>query len=169
MTYEPRQRRSKSRASQSRTGPAPSVRATTGCCRPFGQRLLYLSPTGLPVSSASTPAAATDDRAGIEASLHGKAATQFDSSGAVVRIYQTTLDQRGGQPRVARAASTRARSWLRPSPFHHEPFSWSIALTVCCPTNWPKFFKSWYRSNAVRFHPTTRRKPLHKLRHLPRK
>lgn len=169
MTYGPRQRRSKSRAPQSRTGSAPAVRATARCRRPFGQRLLDLSPASLPLSSASKPAAATNNRAGIKVGLHGKADAQFDSARAVVRICQATLDQRGGQPRVARAAATRARSWLRPSPLHHEPFSWSIALTVCYPTNWPKSFKSWYRSNVVRSPPATRSKPLHKLRHLPRK
>ena len=155
----------KSRAPQSRTGSAPAVRAATGCCRPVSQRLLYLSQASLPLPSASAPATATHDRAGVEASLHSKAAAQLDSTGAVVRICQTTLDQRGGQPRVARAVATRARSWLRPRPLHREPFSCNIALTVCYPTNWPRFFRSWYRSSAVRFHPTTHRK----LRHLPRK
>jgi hypothetical protein len=42
-------------------------------------------------------------------------------------------------------------------------------LTVCYPINWLKFFKSWYRNNVVRFHPTTFSKPLQKPRHLPRR
>ena len=162
VTYESCQRRSKGRTSQPRAGFAPAVRATSGRRRAPGQRLLNLSTTGISLPSAGTSAEGARSRDRIEVGIHGKAATQYDSAGAVVRICQTTLDQRGGQPRVARASATRARSWLRPGRFHHVPFSWSIVSTVCCPTSWPRSFSPWYRINAGQSqlqYPTARHKP----------
>lgn len=148
MAYESRQRRSKSRTAQPRAGFAPAVRATSRGRRAPGQRLLHLSTTGISLPSAGTSAEGARDRDRIEAGIHGKAAARFDSAGTVVRICQTTLDRRGGQPRVVGAAATRARSWLRPDRFRHVPFSWSIVSTVCCPTSWPRSFSPWCRINA---------------------
>jgi hypothetical protein len=148
MTYESCQRRSKGRTSQPRARFAPAVRATSRGRRASGQRLLNLSTTGLSLPSAGTSAEGARSRDRVEVGVHGKAATQYDSAGAVVCICQTTLDQRGGQPRVARAAATRARSWLRPDCFRHGAFSWSIVSTVCCPTSWPRYFSLWCRTNA---------------------
>ena len=148
MTYESRQRRSKSRTAQPRAGFASAVRATSRDGRALGQRLLHLSTTGISLPSAGTSAEGARSGDRIEAGIHGKATARFDSTGAVVCICQTTLDQRGGQPRVARAAATRARSWLRPSHFHHALFSWNIVLIVCCPTSWPRSFNSWCRINV---------------------
>ena len=163
MTYESRQRRSKSRTAQPRAGFAPAVRATSRGRRALGQRLLHLSTTGISLPSAGTSAEGARSGDRIEAGIHGKAAARFDSEGTVVRICQTTLDQRGGQPRVARAVATRARSWLRPSHFHHALFNWNIVLTVCCPTSWPKSFSSWCRINAGRSRPQ-RPSAIHQVR-----
>jgi hypothetical protein len=148
MTHESCQRRSKGRTSKSRAGFAPAVRATSRGRRAPGQRLLPLSTTGISLPSAGTSAEGTRSGNRIEAGIHGKATARFDSAGAVVCICQTTLDQRGGQPRVTRAAATRARSWLRQDRFPHVPFSWSIVSTVCCPTSWPRSFSPWCRINA---------------------
>ena len=153
MTYESCQRRSESRAPQPRTGFAPAVRATSRGRRTSGPRLLNLSTAGISLPSAGTSAEGARSRDRIEAGIHGKAAARFDSAGAVVRICQTTLDQRGGQPRVNRAAATRARSWLRPDRFRHVLFSWSIVSTVYCPINWPRPSRFWCRTNAGQSQP----------------
>src|SRR5258706_14823271 len=86
MTYESRQRRSKSRAPQLRTGFTPAVRATAGRRRAPGQRLLHLSTTGISLPSAGTSAEGARSRNRIEVGVHRKAATQYDSAGAGVRI-----------------------------------------------------------------------------------
>jgi hypothetical protein len=148
MTYESGQRSSKSRTTQPRAGFAPAVRATSRGRRAPGPRLFHLAATGISLPSAGTSAEGARDRDRIEVGIHGKAATRFDSAGAVVRICQTTLDQRGGQPRVVGAAATRARAWLRPDRFRHVLFSWSIVSTVCYPTSWLRFFSPWYRING---------------------
>jgi hypothetical protein len=148
MTYESRQRCSKSRTTQPRAGLAPAVRATSRGRRAPGQRLLHLSTTGLSLPSAGTSAEGASNRDRIEVGIHGKAAARFDSAGAVVRICQTTLDQRGGQPRVVGSAATRARSWLRPDRFRHVLFIWSIVSAVCYPTSWLRSFSLWCRINA---------------------
>jgi len=148
MTYESCQRRSKGRTSQPRAGFAPAFRATSGGRRAPGQRLLHLSTTGISLPSAGTSAEGARSRDRIEVGIHGKATARFDSARAVVCICQTTLDQRGGQPRVVGAAATRARSWLRPDRFRRVPFNWSIVSTVCCPTSWPRSFSLWCRINA---------------------
>ena len=148
MTYESGQRRPKSRTPQPRAGFAPAVRATSRGRRASCQRLLNLSTAGISLPSAGTSAEGARSRDRIEVGIHGKATARFDSAGAVVCICQTTLDQRGGQPRVNRAAATRARSWLRPDRIRHVPFSWSIVSTVCCPTSWPRSFSPWCRINA---------------------
>ena len=133
MTYESGQRGSKGRASLPRAEIAPAILGIAGCGRAFGRGLRHLSPAGLSLLTASTTAEGASGRDRIEVGVYVEANAQFDSAGAVVRICQTTLDQRGGQPRLARAAATRARSWLRPSHFHHALFSWSIVLTACSP------------------------------------
>jgi hypothetical protein len=163
MTYESRKRSSKGRAAEPRAEIAPAIRGSAGGSRAFGRRLLYLSSASLSLPATSTKIERTCGCGRIEVGLHGEATTQFDSAGAVVRICQTTLDQRGGQPRVARVAATRARSWLRPSHFHHALFSWNIVLTVCCPTSWLRLFSSWCQINAGRS-PSQYQTEIHKLR-----
>jgi hypothetical protein len=163
MTYESRQPGSKGRASQPRAKVASAIQGIAGCSCAFGRRLLHLSPAGLSLPAASRAFERTCGCDRIEVGIHRKASAQFDSAGAVVRICQTALDQRGGQPRVARAAATRARSWLRPSHFHHVLFSWNIVLTVCCPTSWPRSFSYWCRINAGRSQPQSR-SAIHQVR-----
>ena len=150
MTYGSRQRRRKSRAPQPRARFAAAVQASARCRRALGARLLYLSTTGISVPAASAAVERTSGRNRIEGGLHGEAAAQFDSAGAVVRICQKTLDQRSGQPCVARASATRARSWLSRSHPSHAPFSWSIVSIGCCRRSWPKPIRCWCRINVGR-------------------
>jgi hypothetical protein len=148
MTYGSRQRRRKSRAPQPRARSAAAVQASARCRRALDARLLYLSTTGISVPAPSAAVERTSSCGRIEGGLHGEAAAQFDSAGAVVRICQKTLDQRSGQPCVARASATRARSWLSRSRFHYALFSWSIVSIVCWRRSWPKPIRSWYRINV---------------------
>jgi hypothetical protein len=150
MTYGSRQRRRKSRAPQPRARFAAAGQASARCRRALGARLLYLSPTGISVPAASVAVERTSGRSRIEGGLHGEAAAQFDSAGAVVRICQKTLDQRSGQPCVARASATRARSWLSRSGLHHALSSWSIVSIVYCRRSWPKPIRFWCRINVGR-------------------
>jgi hypothetical protein len=150
MTYGSRQRRRKSRASQSRARFAAAVQASARCSRALGARLLDLSPAGISVPAASAAVKKTSGRGRVEGGLHGEAAAQFDSTGAVVRICQKTLDQRSGQPCVARASATRARSWLSRSRLHHALSSWSIVSIVYCRRSWPKPIRFWCRINVGR-------------------
>jgi len=153
MTYGSRQRCRKSRAPQPRARFAAAVQASARCRRALGARLLYLPTTSISVPPARAAVESTSGRGRIEGGLHGEAAAQFDSAGAVVRICQKTLDQRSGQPCVARAAATRARSWLSRSRFHHPLFSWSIVSIGCCQISWPKPTRCWCRINAGRSQP----------------
>ncbi len=153
MTYGSRQRRRKSRAPQPRARVAAAAQASARCRRALGARLLNLSTTGISVPAARAAVESTSGRGRIEGGLHSEAAAQFDSTGAVVRICQKTLDQRSGQPCVARAASTRARSWLSRSRFQYALFSWSIVSIVCCRRSWPKPSRFWCRINVSRSQP----------------
>ena len=153
MTYESRQRRRKSPAPQPRARFAAAVQASARCSRALGARLLYLFATGISVPAASAAVERTSSCGRIEGGLHGEASAQFDSAGAVVRICQKTLDQRSGQPCVARASATRARSWLSRSRFHYALFSWSIVSIVCCRRSWPKPSRFWCRINVSRSQP----------------
>jgi hypothetical protein len=150
MTYGSRQRRRKSQAAQPRARFAAAVQASARCRRALGARLLYLSTTGIPVSAARAAVEGTSGRRRVQGGFHGEAAAQFDSAGAVVRICQKTLDQRSGQPCVARAAATRARSWLSRSRLYYALFSWSIVSIVCCRRSWPKPIRFWCRINVGR-------------------
>jgi uncharacterized protein YcaQ len=85
-----------------------------------------------------------------EGGLYGETAAQFDSARAVVRICQKTLDQRSGQPCVARAAATRARSWLSQSRSYYALFSWSIVSIAYCRKSSPKPIRFWCRINVGR-------------------
>ena len=150
MTYGSRERRRKSRAPQPRERFAAAVQASIRCSPALGARLLYLSTTGISVLAARAAVERTSGRGRIQGGLHGEAAAQFDSAGAVVRICQKTLDQRSGQPCVACAAATRARSWLSRSRFYYALFSWSTVSIVCCRRSWPKPIRFWYRINVGR-------------------
>jgi hypothetical protein len=150
VTYGSRQRRRKSRAPQSRAKFAAAVQVSARCRRALGARLLYLSTTGISLPAASAAVKSASGRGRIEGGLHREAAAQFDSARAVVRSCQKTLDQRSGQPCVARTAATKARSWLSRSRLHYAPFGWSIVSIVCCRRSWPKPIRFWCRINVGR-------------------
>src|SRR6266566_8644789 len=109
MTYGPRQRCPKSRTSESRSRLAAAVRSTARRRRAFGARLLHFFPTGLSVFTASPALERTSSGERIQAGVHGKASTQFDSAGAVVRICQKNLDQRSRESSAVGAPATRRR------------------------------------------------------------
>jgi nitroreductase len=147
MTYGSCQRRPKSRASQSRSYSATRLRSTARRRRAVGARLFHLSPAGvtLPPTSATVEGAAGDQR--TQAGVYGEITAQFDSAGAVVRICQEPVHQRGGQPCLAGIAATRARAWLRAEAL--ETFAWNIGLIVCWKRSWHKSFQPWRRKSSA--------------------
>src|SRR5437660_11887839 len=136
MTYRSRQRCPESQASEPRSGLVAAVRSTARRRGAIGARLCHLSTASLSIPPAGRALESTRPGERIQAGVHGEASTQFDSAGAVVRICQEDLDQRSREPGALGAPATRGRSWLSPSRLRHGPFSWSIDLTACCPTNW---------------------------------
>ena len=150
MTYGSRQRRRKSRAPQPRAGVTAAIRATARCRRALGAGLLHLSATGISLLAASTAVERAGPCGRIEIGVHSEVAAQFDPAGAVVRIRQKALDQRSGEPGVARACTARARSWLSPSRPSHAHFIWSIVSIVCWRRSWRKPIRFWCRTSAGR-------------------
>src|ERR1700693_1215713 len=138
MTYGSRPRRRKSQAPQPRARVTAAIRATARCRRALGAGLLHLSATGISLLAASTAVERAGPGGRIEVGVHSEVATQFDPAVAVVRIRQKALDQRSGEPGVARASTARARSWLSRSRPSHAPFSWRIVSIGCCRRSWPK-------------------------------
>jgi|SRR3954452_5101610 len=68
--------------------------------------------------------------------FHGKAPTQFDSAGAVVRICQKDVNQRSRDSSAASVPATRGRSWLSRGQPRRDAFNWSIVLIACHQTSW---------------------------------
>jgi hypothetical protein len=150
MTYGPRQRGAESRAAESCSHSATADGSTARGRRAVSTRLFYFFPTSLsiPAASAKAERAGSGDRA--QAGVHGQAPTQFDSAGAVVRICQKNLNQRGREPGATGAPATRGRSWLSRSQARHASFDWNIDLTACRLTNWRRLISCWYRTGDGR-------------------
>ena len=153
MTYGARQRHSEGRAPQPCASSAAAVRSTARCRRTLGARLCHISAASVPLSATSATAETTSRHQRAQVGIHSEAAAQFDPTGAVVRICQKTLDQRCGQPRAARVAATKARSWLSRSRLHDALFSGSIVSIGCCQKSWPKPIRFWCRINVSRSQP----------------
>ncbi len=148
MTDAARQRCPEGRAPQSRTGPTSASRSTIRCGRAACAGLLYFAASSLPLprTSAATEGASPSRRS--QTGLYGQASTQLDSACPGVRYNETTVDQRGGQPGVARADAARARAWVSRSQVGHGPVGWSIDLIVCCRTSWRKPTSCWCRTSG---------------------
>jgi|RhiMetdeSRZDD1v2_1073273.scaffolds.fasta_scaffold188422_2 hypothetical protein len=150
MTYGSRQRCPESQASEPRSGLAASVRSIARCRCAIGAGLCHFSTASLSIPAAGRALESTSPSERIQAGIHGETSTQFDSAGAVVRIWQEDLDQRSREPGAVGAPATRARSWLNRSRFKHTLFSGSIVSIVCCQRSCPKLIRCWYRINASR-------------------
>src|SRR5258708_40374032 len=86
MTYGPRERYPKSRASQSCSHFAARVRSTVRCRRAAGTRLFHFSPAGVSLSARSASVERTAGHQRTQVGVYGETAAQLDSAGAVVRI-----------------------------------------------------------------------------------
>ena len=148
MTDAARQRRPEGRAPQSRTDSASASRSTFRCCRAIGTRVFHFAASSLPVprtrATIEGPCSAWRSQIGI----YSQASTQPDSAGPSVRHNETIVDQRGGQPGVARAAAARTRAWVSRRQVGPGPVGWSIDLSVCCGTSWRKPTCCWCRTNG---------------------
>ena len=150
MTYGPRQRGAESRAVESCSRAAAADRSAARCRRAVGARLFHFRPTSLSIPAASAKAERAGSRERAQAGVHSQAPTQFDSEGAVVRICQKHLNQRGREPGATGAPATRGRSWLSRGQARHASFDWNIDLTACRPTNWLRLISCWYRTGDGR-------------------
>jgi hypothetical protein len=136
MTYGPCRRCPKSRTSEPRTRAIGAIRSIARCGRAISARLFDFSSASVSLRAAGPALEGTSCGDRIQASVHGKAPTQFDSARTVVRICQKNLDQRSRDSSAASVPATRGRSWLSRSRSRRADFSWSIALIACCQTNW---------------------------------
>ena len=136
MTYGPRQRCSKSRTSEPRTGAIETIRRTRRCSRATSARLLHFSSAGVPLRAAGPALKGAGSGERIQTGVHGQAPTQFDSACAVVRICQKDIDQRSRDSSAASVPATRGRSWLSRTQPRRATFNWSIVLIACHQTSW---------------------------------
>ena len=143
MTYGPRQRGAESRAAESCSRPSTADRATARSHRAVGSRLFHFFPPSLSIPAASAKAERAGSGERAQAGVHGQAPTQFDSAGAVVRICQKDLHQRGREPGATGAPATRGRSWLSRGQARHACFGWNIDLIAYRLTNWLRLIRCW--------------------------
>jgi len=136
MTYGARQRRPKSRASEPRTRVIGAIRRSARCGRATSAGLFHFSSASVPLRAAGPALEGADSGERIQTGVDGKAPTQFDSAGAVVRICQKDVNQRSRDSSAASVPATRGRSWLSRGQPRREAFNWSIVLIACRQTSW---------------------------------
>ena len=159
MTYEPRQRGSKSRASQSRSPVAATVRASARCCRADGSRLFPLSSPGVSLPLTSAPFEAAASRGRCQGCLHGEAIPELGRTSAFPRCRHGSVVKQGCQSSVARSARSETGAWLSARPGRNSAFDASIGLIVCCQISWPKSTSCWRPiSDGPLAHPILRRR-----------
>jgi len=141
MTYEPRQRCSKSRASQSRSPVASAGRPSARGGANDGPRLFHLSPPGvsLPPASAAFETATAGRR--HQDRLYGETITGVGRTGAFPRRQCGALARGGCQPGAARPAAPARGAWL--SARSNSGLSWNIGLIVCWQRSWPTPTSCW--------------------------
>ncbi len=120
-------------------GTASRGRAISRCCRAPGTGVFHLAASGLSVSRTSAASETTDPATREQTGVYNQTPSQSDSAGPSVRRSHRIVDQRGGQPSVARAAAARARAWVSRNPFGSAPCSWNIDSIVSCQTNSLRF------------------------------
>jgi hypothetical protein len=144
----PCQRCPEGRAPQSRAGPASAKRSTSRSRRAAGAGLLHFATSSLPLPRTSSATEGARSARRSQTGIYRQASTQFDSAGPGVRYNKAIVHQRGGQPGVGRAATTRARTWVSRNQAGNAPFGWSIDLIACWRTNWRMSTSCWCRTNA---------------------
>jgi hypothetical protein len=135
MTDTTRQRNPESRAPQSCARPIGAGRAALRCGRTVGTGLLHFAAASLSLPRTSSVAETTGPAKRSQTGIHGEASSQSGRARPDVRCRKRIVDQRGGQPSVARAAAAKAGAWVSRNQFGHEPCSWNIDSIVCCRTN----------------------------------
>jgi len=116
MAYGPRQRCPKGRTSEPRSRAAAGIRADAGRRRAAVTRVFHFSSAGLSIPSAGLRVKAAHRGERIEAGVYSQAAAQFDPAGAVVRICQASLDQRGREPSEVTISDPCSRETSRSGP-----------------------------------------------------
>ncbi len=141
VTYGPRQRCSKSRASQPRSPVASTARPSTRCGSEDGPRLFHLSAAGvsLPPASAALETAASGRR--CQDRVYGETLTGVGRTGPFARGRCGAVVRGGCQSSAARPAASARGAWL--SARSKAELSWSIDLIVCWQRSWLRPTSCW--------------------------
>ena len=135
MTDVARQRVAKGRTSQSSARPAAGCRSALRGSRAVGPGLLYIEAPSLSLPRTSSAVEATSPAERSQTGIHGQTSAQSRRAGPHLCRDQGIVDQRGGQPGVARAAAARARAWVSRNQFGNAPCTWNIDSIVGCRTS----------------------------------
>ena len=145
MAYESCRRRSKSRASQSGVGTAPT-RGGPGGRGGIGSALQHFQAPSLPLSSNGTRDDGADADRRFQDPVYSKAFAELGSAAPPVRHHNWADAQRDREPRFNDGPTSRAGAWLRAAPLGTS--AWSIGLIVCLKKNWHESFKPWRQQSS---------------------
>jgi hypothetical protein len=145
MTDATRERSPEGRAPQSCKGSASKGRSIVRCGRASGTGLCHFAAASVPLPRTGSGPKSAGPATRKQTGIYSQAPTNSDSAGPDVRRIQRIVDQRGGQPSVARAAAARARAWVSRRPLACGPVGWSIDSIVCYRTNWRRLTSYWCR------------------------
>lgn len=157
MTYGPRQRCSKSRASQPRSPVAATGRPSARGGANDGPPLFHLSAAGvsLPPASAALETAASGRR--CQDRVYGETITGVGRTGPFARNRRGAVVRGGCQSSAALPAAPARGAWLSARP--KLGLSWSIGLIVCWQRSWPGPTSCWRLSSGnLLAHRTPRRR-----------
>src|SRR5260370_37701243 len=145
MAYESCRRRSKSRASQSGVGTAPTRRGPGGRDE-IGSALRHFQAPGLPLSPNGTRDDGADADRRFQDPVYSKAFAELGSAAPPVRNHNWADAQRDREPRFNDGPTSRAGAWLRAAPL--GPSAAGIGVIVCLKTRRPKPFNLWRRPRS---------------------
>jgi len=141
MTYGPRQRCSKSRASQSRSPVASAGRPSARGGANDGSRLFHLSSPGVSIPPASAADETATSGRRRQDRLYGETITGVGRTGAFPRRRRGAVVRGGCQSSAARPAASARGAWL--SARSNAELIWSIGLIVCWQRSWSRPTSCW--------------------------
>jgi len=144
MSYGPRHRCPKGRATQWGSHPAAQTCPTARGRRTPCPGLVHLQAPGLSLSRAGSAAQTPDsDRRG-QSFFYRQAFAPFGGKTPEVRCLDRIDLERDRQPSVAGGTASRGRPWLTARQVGNEGCDWSINLIGCGRRNWLRLMKGSY-------------------------